>query len=438
MLVRGVLVLTTGGLGICSADDNDKVTRLQNLQVSMYEAEMDATLRFCDTISRLEQMVDATGGLEAPGAEAYEQQLSDWRAHWRGGQLQPSCRIDSLGESLYKAAGRMTSNHAAWNLTGQWAAHMRSLADKETRLQSCREFARFHENGWLPPIWKWAETTPGLDGAILEELLRDPEYESYYAPAAGRALAYGSPAVETLHLPEGRFRRKRIQELQHFRILRRAAGINVQQLTHIVEFGGGAGETVAALRDLGFSGKHLVIDLPPMLLLQRYWLRFSGLPAYLAEDLPGRWHTAPLRRNGVLLMDSTGKHHTASRMMADADAATTLFLGFWSFTEASTSARERIWPLLARCGIMMLTFGNNFDGIDNAQYLQQELLNRGFHRTHYALSWHLEVSVGFFYLLAVRKDVGEVSCLPSLNCKDLTRHSIVAQGFAFEERETEL
>ena len=48
-----------------------------------------------------------------------------------------------------------------------------------------------------------------------------------------------------------------------------------------MEFGGGTGEQVAVFRDLGFAGRYVIQDLPPMLLLQQYALRYSGVPAYV-------------------------------------------------------------------------------------------------------------------------------------------------------------
>ncbi|CAE8627291.1 unnamed protein product, partial [Polarella glacialis] len=160
----------------------------------------------------------------APLTRTYESALAQWRAAWGGAKPQPSCRVEWLGQSLYRAGVRQPPvSAAAWNLTAQWASHMHSLAARQREPSDCQEFARFHENGWLPPIWRWAETTPGLDSEALQDLVEDPEYETYYAQAAGEALPFGSPAVETLWRPQGTFRRKRVQELQHLRILRRAA-----------------------------------------------------------------------------------------------------------------------------------------------------------------------------------------------------------------------
>jgi len=323
----------------------------------------------------------------------------------------------------------------AWKLTDQWTKQLHLLLLRMQDPRDCLEFARYHENSWMPPFWKWAEATPGLDSIALEELLADPEYDSYYSHAASGAPLYGSPAVETVWRPQGRFRRKRIQELQHFRILRRAAGIDLRSLTHVVEFGGGVGETVAALSDLGFSGRHLVIDLPPMLLLQRYWLRYSGLPAYLAKDLPrnNSQDERPLGRTGVLLHSALAAPHAALRHLADAKPETSLFVAFWSFTEADPGAREKVWPLLERCGIVMLTFGNIFDGVDNVAYLQKELSSRGFDESHHALSWHLASSTGHYYMIAVRKEVGSLTCLPELNCHNTTRHARVVRWFSLSD-----
>jgi len=294
-----------------------KETDLQHHQVSLDTNEMDVILQVCRQLNGLEALADSQGGLEAPTAHAYEFAMQNWRVHWHGARLQPSCRVEGLGRTLCQAAAKVPPvSKLAWKLTDQWTKQLHLLLLRMQDPRDCLEFARYHENSWMPPFWKWAEATPGLDSIALEELLADPEYDSYYSHAASGAPLYGSPAVETVWRPQGRFRRKRIQELQHFRILRRAAGIDLRSLTHVVEFGGGVGETVAALSDLGFSGRHLVIDLPPMLLLQRYWLRYSGLPAYLAKDLPrnNSQDERPLGRTGVLLHSALAAPHAALRL----------------------------------------------------------------------------------------------------------------------------
>merc|ERR1712194_465222 len=111
-----------------------------------------------------------------------------------------------------------------------------------------------------------------------------------------------------------------------------------------------------------------------------------------------------------------------------ADSRRSLLLGLWSLTEAGLAARARVWPLIASCGVVLIAFGNEFDGVDNAAHLNDELHRWGFLKTHRVLSWHLKQSPGHYYLLAVRRDVGELRCAPELNCGEHSRHKKVAVG----------
>jgi len=164
-----------------------------------------------------------------------------------------------------------------------------------------------------------------------------------------------------------------------------------------------------------------------MLLLQRYWLRFSGIPAYLGEDTPPAARADAAPPGGVVLESSLARA-PGQRYVSGADLRGALFLGLWSLTEAGLGARSKVWPLLLASGVVLLAFGNEFDGVDNARFLDEELRRGGLSRTHRILCWHLASSAGHYYLLAVRRDLGPVVCSPELNCRHESRHALVARG----------
>lgn len=379
------------------------------------------TQRYCDNLNGLEARADLTGGIESPAAPAYEDGMRIWRHAWQLDWHQPSCRIEGLGHSLCRMGAIKTPNTAQtnWGLTGQWKKYMVSLAEKQRNDRDCHEFVRFHENMWVPPLWHWAESTPGLRDKFLNDLVADPEYAAYYGKAVNAYPKYGSPAVNVLRHPEGAFTHKRVQELTHIRVLRQVAGMVVSDLVRVVEFGGGTGETAAVFRDLGFNGRHIIIDLPPMLLFQRYWLRYAGFPAYLAADTNG-----PITRSGMIL-ETTFASDLFGRHLEGIDSSKSLFLGLWSFTEAGLDAREAMWPLIMSCGTFLLSFGNEFDGIDNVAYLTEAFERWDLWRTHHVLSWHLSESSGHYYLIAMRRDIGTLNCTTSVGCRESSMHQLL-------------
>ncbi|CAE7518935.1 unnamed protein product, partial [Symbiodinium pilosum] len=149
-------------------------------------------------------------------------------------------------------------------------------------------------------------------------------------------------------------------------------------------------------------------------LLQRFWLRRGGIPAFLGSKLP-----RGAAKNRIVLESSFGsgflKHVDASQARESA------FFAFYSFTEADADSRKRIRPLIEGFGVILLSFWESFDWVNNMQYLKAWMDDRLL-STHNVLSWSVASKTWLenfplgYYFLAVRKDVGELRCDPELNC----------------------
>jgi hypothetical protein len=63
-----------------------------------------------------------------------------------------------------------------------------------------------------------------------------------------------------------------IHQAYHLYQFEQHAGIKVEGMESIVEFGGGYGALALLCRRLGFTGKYTIIDLPELSLLQRFYL----------------------------------------------------------------------------------------------------------------------------------------------------------------------
>ena len=135
----------------------------------------------------------------------------------------------------------------------------------------------------------------------------------------------------------------------HLRLGRWALGLR-KPLAHfrlITEFGSGSAEMAHVARGLGFRGLFLIYDLPPMLLLQRYWLRLAGLPAYLLHH-----DVAP----AMLRMPPGG---------SPAAAATPCVLVSSLHTDASTG--EMLLPIALRA----IAKSVNVESVSSAQHRHQ-------------------------------------------------------------------
>jgi len=364
----------------------------------------------CRSLGQLEESADASSDLQTPEVSAYLAALAAWRSSHPGEQ--PKCRTDQLGAQLCKE-GAMLSGFSANALGGGvWDSLSRELVGHEQNATDCWSFAsRYYTERWNPQVFYWPDKF--AHEGLLDDLLADPEYDRAYARAGHLSPPYGATEVQWCVRPPGRrFRMERAEHLAHLRVLRKSApGTEVAAITQVVEFGGGTGDVAAMLRDLSFRGTHFVYDLPPILLMQRFWLRYSGVPAFLGS---GRLPKAEAMRGRVLLESSLGtsfeEHLDRARLNE------TLFLGTFSLTEASLEARQRIRPLLRELALIQLAFWQNFDGIDNDKYLKT-VVDEDLSKSHNVVSWQMKNrDPGNFYLIAVRKDKGAAVCAQELGC----------------------
>ncbi|HBK08406.1 MAG TPA: hypothetical protein DDZ81_21575 [Acetobacteraceae bacterium] len=136
-----------------------------------------------------------------------------------------------------------------------------------------------------------------------------------------------------------------------------------QQATHfhdadcIIEFGGGYGSMCRMTRALGFRGKYIIFDLPPVSALQRYYLGMHGIEAdgtggaatWLCNDLDAI--TAWLER--------------------DAPSGVSL-ISTWALSEMPMFVRRRIEPFfsLPVARKALLAYQPEFEGTDNKAYFR--------------------------------------------------------------------
>lgn len=86
------------------------------------------------------------------------------------------------------------------------------------------------------------------------------------------------PAIGHPQLYDGWTSGNLIHQAYHLQQWEAATGRKVEQLGRIVEFGGGYGAMALVCRRLGFEGQYIIIDLPEVSLLQRYYLsQVTGL-----------------------------------------------------------------------------------------------------------------------------------------------------------------
>ncbi|CAK8996120.1 unnamed protein product [Durusdinium trenchii] len=111
----------------------------------------------------------------------------------------------------------------------------------------------------------------------------------------------------------------------------------------------------------GFHGSYFIYDLPAMLLMQRFWLRRAGIPAMLGAKLGKMPRSSQAQ---IFLESSKSGFPLRLRRAAKRHSA---FFGFYSFTEADGQSRARLRPFIEDFGVILLTFWQSFDYINNLE-----------------------------------------------------------------------
>lgn len=393
----------------------------------------------CRALGKLEARIDSSQGAEPAEFSVYEDALDAWRASHPGEQ--PACRVKQLSDGLCKDAAQFAE--MLWSTEGGsvWDSRIRELMLHEMNTTECQSFATtpapYFWNPSIPSARAATAATPNIhelgsgtgtlpdsDLSDLEELVHDPDYEALYARAGHLAASFGPPEGRWQLRPEGRFRMERVEHLHDLRVLRKAVpSMDIAGLRQILTFGGGSGDSVAMLFDLGYAGTHLVYDHPAMLLVQRLWLRYSGVPVVLGEDMLASPETV---KKKIVLESSLGQkifsHVDSSK---DNDS---LFRSTTYFTQEDVTSFEKIRPVIKNFGLIQFAFQPKRNAVDTSEYLHR-FVDEDLSQTHNVLTWQAKKRHGngasggeVFHFLAVLKNRGPVACLKELNCMPSTIH----------------
>ena len=393
----------------------------------------------CDQLSALERSVPAACTNEMSCARAHtllSRALGSWGAAASHDPSEQKCRVASLGEDLCADAVTVLRGLNGRGVRGShhWSLWMDELSRIETNASDCATFDLFHDRRWNPRVFSWSN---GAAEPKREELLDDPAYAARWERFEDACGSYGPSSLSKLPMRHASCEHERITMVSHFRTLLLSTGVAPVNLSAIVEFGGGTGQLAHVARSVGFEGMHVVYDMPPMLLLHRYWQRRAGMPSYLV-GLDGSTNSTSKLRNAVLLVSSVAHAGGAlqpllPRLLSEWEdgfgshqqhplRSEALFIATWSFTEAPEGARDLIRPLLSGFGRLLLTFGDKFDQMDPVPYINR-LIDRELHAFS-VCSWRYHANHSW-YMVAQRRELGEVRCLRSLGCDQDRLHPTV-------------
>jgi len=157
-----------------------------------------------------------------------------------------------------------------------------------------------------------------------------------------------------------------IQHAHHLKVFEETTGQRLHDCDVIVEVGGGFGNFARMLRADGFSGTHVIIDLPHVREFARLFLSLNGVPVSSTPEL----------RSGVCLL-TTDDLEAMLSMVAGKRVG---FVATWSLSEAPMAVRNRLFPALHKDCVSYLIasqWDHQWEGIDNRDYFASFMRESG-------------------------------------------------------------
>ena len=292
---------------------------------------------------------------------------------------------------------------------------MQNLARVECDLEASEHFYDYYAMDQDPKVFSWPVHSP-FQVEYYRMMEKDnSEWKQRWKQPILSGVSYAKDHVPNTIIDDHFVRLDRLAHSFHLYILRRAANIDVASLKQITEFGGGTGDMVPFVREMGFRGTHFVVDLPPLLLLQRYFQLLSSWPSYLvASTKAGLFGRKTLLVNAKNISELTSTFDSA---LYDLSA----FIATYSFTETTSSDRAAyIQKLeLSKYGYLLIAAQNNVFDVDNVQYLANWA--RDLKKTHNTCLWRTPVFPGGVHFVAVKKTLSDASCDGRVGCNAATK-----------------
>jgi glycosyltransferase involved in cell wall biosynthesis len=152
-----------------------------------------------------------------------------------------------------------------------------------------------------------------------------------------------------------------IQHAYHLFRYERATHKALKDCDVIFEVGGGYGSFCRLLRNSGFSGLHVIYDLPHVSAIQRLYLSLSGFTEAPAREIGSR------DRHGFSLISDSELDAVFERL--ESSRLRVGFVATWSLSETSMSVRKKFFPRFH--GILasyLISYQFKWEGIDNINY----------------------------------------------------------------------
>lgn len=164
---------------------------------------------------------------------------------------------------------------------------------------------------------------------------------------------------------------------------------SIEDMTQVVEFGGGYGSMCRLVHQLGFDRRYIIFDLPEFTALQEFFLKSVGISSEIIKNATN------VGKCIVLLSDI---NELSKQLTNQIDNY--IFIATWSISEAPTGFRKQIFNLVPNAKYYLIAYQDEFEGIDNLQYFSE------FAKSKPEYFWQndeIEALKGHYYLIGRKK-----------------------------------
>ena len=134
--------------------------------------------------------------------------------------------------------------------------------------------------------------------------------------------------------------------------------VSVQNMSQVVEFGGGYGSIARLFYKMGFNGRYVIFDVPEFAALQEFFL--SSL------DISIPIFRYPTRERGIVILTEIEdfKKQCAFEQID-------LFIATWSISESPLELREIVLKSVDGAKYWLFAYQKRFQDIDNIEYFRK-------------------------------------------------------------------
>jgi hypothetical protein len=230
-------------------------------------------------------------------------------------------------------------------------------------VERCREIKenarirnRFDFLRW-PSLADFSVPESWIPSACYDELRRSPEWSERWFRLT-RESKIGTPKDFSRDFGTSPIL---VQHAYHLLRYETATNKSLLNCDAIFEIGGGYGSFCRLLRNAGFSGLHIIYDLPHISSIQRLYLTLSGFTEVPREEMSQR------EEHGFCLI--VDEYLDNAFNFLKSGNVRVGFVATWSLSETPMSVRERIFPRFYQvCQQYLIAFQPAWQTINNVDY----------------------------------------------------------------------